>query len=221
VSDEWIKNLAGITLPNVKITFYVDGKKQVVRMRGQATMGKNGGNVLCTHFGLSGPYILNSAKQVSDLLHEGVVTGTIDLFPTKDFPVLEKEILTLFDTNKNKLFKNVLKDIIPAGTVTPLLSFFTPALHEKKVHSVTKEERKAIVQILKALPFTVEGLMGFDRAVVADGGIDIAEIDTRSMRSVKYPNLYITGDVLNINRPTGGFGLQLCWTTGYVAGENA
>jgi predicted flavoprotein YhiN len=92
---------------------------------------------------------------------------------------------------------------------------------DKKVHSVTKEERKEIVQILKSLPVNISGLMGFDRAVVADGGVSLDEIDTKTMRSKLYNNLYITGDLLHINRPSGGYSLQLCWTTGYVAGENA
>jgi predicted flavoprotein YhiN len=92
---------------------------------------------------------------------------------------------------------------------------------ETKVHSVGKVARRKIVDTLKALPVTVTGLMGYDRAVVADGGVPLAEIDTKTMRSKKYQNLYITGDLLHINRPSGGYSLQLCWTTGHVAGSNA
>jgi hypothetical protein len=95
------------------------------------------------------------------------------------------------------------------------------AVTEKRVHSITKEERKAMVHLLKGLPFTVAGLMGYDRAVVADGGVEIGEVDMKTMRSKKYPNLYITGDLLHVERPSGGFSLQLCWTSGYVAGQNA
>jgi predicted flavoprotein YhiN len=90
-----------------------------------------------------------------------------------------------------------------------------------KVHSVTKEERKYIVQLLKKLPVTIEGLMGFDRAVVADGGVTLSEIDFKTMRSKKVSNLLVTGDLLHINRPSGGYSLQLCWSTGYVAGNHA
>ena len=90
-----------------------------------------------------------------------------------------------------------------------------------KVHSVSKDERKALARLLKALPLTITGLMGYDRAVVADGGVPLNEIDTRTFASTKVPNLYITGDLLHINRPSGGYSLQLCWTTGYVAGSNA
>ena len=91
---------------------------------------------------------------------------------------------------------------------------------DTKVHSITKEERKQIVGILKALPVTITNLMGYDRAVVADGGVTLSEIDTKTMQSKKYSNLYVTGDLLHINRPSGGFSLQLCWTTGYVAGSH-
>jgi predicted flavoprotein YhiN len=90
---------------------------------------------------------------------------------------------------------------------------------ETKVHSVSKEDRKKIVQTLKALPVSITNLMGYDRAVLADGGVPLTEIDTRTMRSLLYPNLYITGDLLHINRPSGGYSLQLCWTTGFVAGS--
>ena len=102
-----------------------------------------------------------------------------------------------------------------------VLAFFDESLQEKKVHSVTKEERREIIHLLKAMPLSVKGLMGFDRAVVADGGLVLEEVDTRTMGSKKIPNLFVTGDLLHINRPSGGFSLQLCWTSGYVAGKNA
>ena len=89
-----------------------------------------------------------------------------------------------------------------------------------KVHSVTKDLRKDITKFLKAAPLTIVGLMGFDRAVIADGGVALNEIDTRTMRSLKYNNLYLTGDMLHVNRPSGGYSLQLCWTTGWVAGSS-
>ncbi|MEI6494797.1 MAG: NAD(P)/FAD-dependent oxidoreductase, partial [bacterium] len=126
----------------------------------------------------------------------------------------------VFDNNKNKSLKNVFADIVPHGTSEAILSLLVNIDIEKKVHSVTKDERKQIVHLLKALPVTINGLMGFDRAVVSDGGVILEEIDTRTMRSKLIENLYVTGDLLNINRPSGGFSLQMCWTTGYVAGDN-
>ena len=92
---------------------------------------------------------------------------------------------------------------------------------ETKVHSVTKEQRKIIVHLLKKLPVHITNLMGYDRAVVADGGVVLTEVDMKTMRSKIISNLFITGDLLNINRPSGGYGLQLCWTTGFIAGKNA
>jgi predicted flavoprotein YhiN len=115
----------------------------------------------------------------------------------------------------------VFKELVPIGTGSVLETLFPEIDFTKKVHSVTKDERKQIVRLLKALPGTITGVMGFDRAVVADGGIHLSEVDTKTMRSKKINNLYITGDLLNINRPSGGYGLQLCWTTGYVAGISA
>ncbi len=208
VEDEWIKILSGTSLSFMKITFYVDGKKSF----------KEIGKILFTHFGLSGPLILNSAGKVSKLLHEGLVTAFIDAYPDTDHGALEKNIIKIFDANKNKILKTVFKDIVPHGTSLGIMKLLPNINFDTKVHSITKQERKNIVDLLKALPVTVVGLMGFDRAVVADGGISLKEIDMRTMRSLKYENLYITGDLLHINRPSGGYSLQLCWTTGYVAG---
>ena len=98
---------------------------------------------------------------------------------------------------------------------------FDPELFEKKVHSLSKEERQALVARLKGMQATVTGTMGLDRAVISDGGVDLSEVDTRTMASKIHPNLYFTGDVLHINRPSGGYGLQLCWSTGWVAGSHA
>ena len=114
-----------------------------------------------------------------------------------------------------------MDDIVPHGMIEAVFSLLPTVDPETKVHSVTKEQRKLIVDTLKTLPMTITGLMGFDRAVVADGGIPLTEMDMKTMRSKLYSNLYITGDLLHITRPSGGFSLQLCWTTGFVAGSNA
>jgi predicted Rossmann fold flavoprotein len=210
-TDAWIKNIAGITLPEARITFFVRGKKKGVRT----------GNILCTHFGLSGPVILNSAHLITDYLHEGKVTARIDCAPKETIGSLDARITHVFDAHKNKTLKNIWHEIAPKGTGPGLLPLLPQPLPEKKVHSITKEERRSIVDLLKALPVTIAGLMGYDRAVVADGGIPLEEMDMRTMRSNRYENLYITGDLLHITRPSGGYSLQLCWTTGYVAGDNA
>jgi len=211
VPDTWIHELAGVSLSFMKITFFLEEKKQFSKT----------GKVLFTHFGLSGPLILNLATKVSDLLQQGKVTATIDAYPDTNHGALEDKIIKIFDANKNKMLRTVWKDIAPEGTARALEKALDFVNFETKVHSVTKEERKKMVQVLKALPLTISNLMGYDRAVVADGGVLLTEVDTKTMRSKMYKNLYITGDLLNINRPSGGFGLQICWTSGYIAGTNA
>ena len=104
------------------------------------------------------------------------------------------------------------------GVQTCVLPIFE--IREKKVHSVTKEERYALVSLLKAMPLIITGTMGYEWAVVSDGGVELSEVDTKTMRSQKQENLFFTGDVLNVSRPSGGYSLQLCWTTGWIAGSN-
>lgn len=209
-SDKWIHALAGVSLSFMKITFFLEGKKRFSKT----------GKILFTHFGLSGPLILNLAGLVSGLLENGHIKAEIDAFPDTDKGTLEKRLIALFDANKNKILKTVFKEFAPLGTADAIMTLFPEIKPDAKVHSITKEERKTIVETLKALPVTITHLMGYDRAVVADGGVPLSEIDTRSMRSKLFDNLYITGDLLHINRPSGGFSLQLCWTTGFVAGSS-
>lgn len=211
VAEDWVKSLAGTSITPAKITFFVDGKKAFNKM----------GKILCTHFGLSGPLILNSAGKVGDLLEAGTVTAVIDADPEHDLGTAEKKIIKLFDANKNKNLRTVFKDICPPGTSNAIQTLLPDINFDTKVHSVSKEDRKKIVRMIKALPVTITSLMGFERAVVADGGVALSEVDTRTMQSKLVKNLFVTGDLLNINRPSGGYSLQLCWTTGFVAGMAA
>lgn len=211
VGEGWVKGLAGVTVPDAKITFYSNGTKKFSRT----------GSILFTHFGISGPTILNAAGAVADLLHSGDVTARIDLYHAMDLGILDKHITEVFDANKNRLLRNTLKHLVPSGAVETFLTLIPELDPETKVHSVRKEERRLLAELLKALPLTITGLMGFERAVVADGGLSVTEVDMRTMRSTKYENLYVVGDLLHITRPSGGYSLQLCWTTGYIAGQNA
>ncbi|HEC30635.1 MAG TPA: NAD(P)/FAD-dependent oxidoreductase [Candidatus Yonathbacteria bacterium] len=208
ISERWVKKLSGVTLSFMKITFFINDKKAYSKT----------GKILFTHFGVSGPLILNSAHRVADLLHEGMVTAKIDCYPDTDISSLEKNILNVFDKNKNKSFRNVAKDIAPAGLQNTILEFKIISDPSTKIHSISKEERHSLAQLLKALPMTITGLMGMNRAVVSNGGVPLTEVDTKTMKSKIVDNLYLTGDILNINRPSGGYSLQLCWTTGHVAG---
>jgi predicted Rossmann fold flavoprotein len=211
VSDAWVKSLSGISLDNVKITFFVNKKKQLTLK----------GRILCTHFGLSGPLILNAAGKVGDMLRIGAVTAAIDVFPQFDLGSLDHHIIETLNQNKNKTFVNVFRRLVPVGTYAALLALLPVAMLKKKVHSMSKEERKTLGHLLKTLPVTIIGLMGFEWAVVTDGGLPVSEVEGKTLRSRKYANLFVTGDLLHISRPSGGYSLQLCWTTGYVAGSNA
>lgn len=212
-NDAWVHALSGTTLSNVKITFGSDLSKE------QGKFSKKG-NILCTHFGVSGPTVLNAAREVVALLKGGSVHASIDLSPHEKIRDVRARVLGVFEQHKNKTLKNILKEIVPPGTAGAIAMHLPEGLAEKKVHSVSKEERTALADMLKAMPLTITGLKGMDWAVISDGGVELAEVDTKTMRSRKYENLYLIGDVLHINRPSGGYSLQLCWTTGYVAGSH-
>ena len=142
----------------------------------------------------------------------------IDLYPDTTIGDLEKKIIKVFDLNKNKILKTIIKEIVPDGMASAFWGIIDFIDLETKIHSIKKEERRKIVDLLKGLPITIEGLMGLDRSVVVDGGVTLSEIDMKTMCSKKFSNLYVTGDLLHLNRNSGGYSLQICWTTGYIAG---
>lgn len=208
--ESWQHELAGVSLSFMRITFLLDNKKAFSKK----------GKILFTHFGLSSPLILNSARQVADLLHAGEVTAVIDCYPDTDHDKLDAHIVQAFEKYKNKDIKNCIKEITPEGLSDTVMNQCTidPNM---KVHSIPRETRRSMVHFMKAMPLTITGLMGMDRAVIADGGVSLDEIDTRTMASRIYPNIFVTGDMLHVNRPSGGYSLQLAWTTGWVAGVSA
>ncbi len=210
VSDAWVKRFSGTVLSNIKITF-TQGKTKLTKQ----------GNVLVTHFGLSGPLILNSAHEVKEMLKKGKVETTIDLFPKDDIGALRTKFQKLCEENPNKTLANALRAWFPKGVVEATLIPFTSLIHIQKVNSLPREVRQMLVDRMKSVTLTVTGTMGYDWAVVSDGGVDLKEVDTRTMQSKLHPNLYFAGDVLHVNRPSGGYSLQLCWTSGWVAGNHA
>lgn len=210
VSDSWVRKLSGLSLQSVRVTFSVDGARAI----------KKEGRILFTHFGLSGPLIMNSAREVKKLLEKGAVTVSFDLHPKKDVAVLDTHVLALFGEHKNKMIKNVLGELMPKALIPTVLSFFPKEFGDKKINSILVPERKPLVKLLKGLSASVEGLMGDDWAVISDGGVPLNEMNMRTMESEVVKGLYIVGDLLHINRPSGGFSLQLCWTTGRIAGES-
>lgn len=211
VREKWVRELSGISAPDAKISFYLDRVKKFSKR----------GSILFTHFGISGPTVLNAAGAVGDLLYEGGVEARIDLFPDMDLGVLDKHLGRVFDAHKNKTLRNALRECVPPGMSDPLLLRVPHIDPLTKVHSLRKEERRVLAELFKELTLTITGLAGFERAVVADGGVVLSEVDMRTLHSKRYENLFITGDLLHITRPSGGYSLQLCWTTGFVAGTNA
>ncbi len=207
--EAWVKDLSGKSV-EAKVTFLMNGTRKF----------STAGSILFTHNGLSGPTILNVAGKVADLLYEGEVEARIDMFPGTDLGILDRHLRDHFDTSKNKDLKNALRGFAPNG-VSDIIGYLSGIDPDTKTHSVTKEQRRALVELLKALPLTITGLLGLEKAVVADGGVPLTEIDMKTMRSDKIEDLYVVGDLLHISRPSGGYSLQLCWTTGFIAGSNA
>ena len=210
LKDAWAKKLGGVTLKDIKLTIFQNGQKQTVHK----------GSMLFTHFGISGPTVLKMSKEIGELLKYGEVVIMVDMFPKLDHAMLKANLQELLISQSNKKIKNVVGKLISAALAMPLLAI-AKIDGETPNHSVSHEHRKALVALLKAVPLNVHGLLGSDKAVISSGGVALEEVNFKTMQSRLVPNLYLVGDVLNIDRPTGGYSLQLCWTTGYVAGDNA
>ena len=208
--DTWTHKLSGLSFKEVRVTVLQNGRIQEKRV----------GKMLFTHVGLSGPLILNMSKDIGELLKYGVVTLSIDLFPKMDNGALDRHIQEVFKAEQNKKLKNVLGKVVPKALVDSL-SLHLKLDGDKEVNRVSRSERMLLTKFLKDIQLTVTGLLGVEKAVVVSGGLALTEVELKTMRSKKYPNLFVVGDVLDIDRPSGGYSLQLCWTTGWVAGTHA
>jgi predicted Rossmann fold flavoprotein len=209
IKDEWVKKIQGVTIDNVKITLYQNNEKQ----------GSNIGKILFTHFGLSGPSILNMSRDISELLKYGEVVISLDVLPSLDYGMLNEKLQNIFKENSNKKFKNALTELFkPSFAET--ISNLSGINGDTWCHSITREQRLSLVKLLKDIQIQVSGLLGVEKAIVTSGGIDLNEVDFKTMKSKIYDNLFLVGDILNIDRPSGGYSLQLCWTTGFVAGDS-
>jgi len=209
IEDTWVKKLSGLSFKEAGLTMFQDGKRQDRQI----------GKILLTHFGISGPMVLNMSKNIAELYKYGPVNLELDLFPTLDNGALDKKLLGSLNNFQNKMVKNSLGEIVPPKLIPTLLAM-AGIDGEKEVNVLTKLERLKLVKLIKALPMKVAGTLGVEKAIVTSGGVSLKEIDFKTMQSKIYSNLYLAGDVLNFDRPTGGFSLQICWTTGYLAGEN-
>ena len=210
IKDKWIKRLAGVSLPSGKITLYQNETKQGVAR----------GKILFTHVGLSGPAILNISKDIGELLKYGEVELSLDLLPAEDYSTLNTRLQELFKEHDKKNFKNALSNIIPSA-LTPIIIELALIKPDTKCHSITREDRLKLVHLLKDVRLKVDKLLGVEKAVITSGGVILEEVDFKTCSSRLYPNLYLVGDILNIDRPSGGYSLQICWTTGFVAGNSA
>lgn len=210
-SAKWVHALSGTSVNDMTLRYIQNGK----------AAHKARGRILFTHFGISGPLVINSAYQAKELLKKGPLTASVDLFPDDDLGSLDKLLLSLFEKQKNKRLKTALKELLQKKLAETILDLPKLGFGETAVHSISKEQRKLLVRTLKDLQFPITGTMGFEWAIVADGGVIPKEVNFKTMQSKIYPNLYLIGDTLHINRPSGGFSLQLCWTTGWIAGHHA
>jgi len=209
IKESWVKELQGLSLKNVEVSVFQKDKKQ----------RREFGECLFTHFGLSGPIILDISKKVGELLKNGKVKISLDLKPALDFSKLDKRVQRDFKKYQNKSFKNCLSDLLPRKLI-PIIVKLSNIDPEKKANSITREERHNLVKLLKNLEMAAEGLLGFDSAIITSGGISLEEIDDKTMKSKIINNLFFAGEIIDIDGPSGGFNLQICWSTGYLAGEN-
>ncbi len=219
IREPWVKRLQGITLPNAKVTVFQNGKKQNIIKKETEALKKNG-RVLFTHFGITGPLILNISSQIEKLLQNADVTIHLDMVPDLGHDVLNKTLQDILTKENSKKIKNSLSAFGVVGIILEVLALAQVDPNTIN-HHLTREMRLRIVDTLKAFPLTVKGLLGSDKAIVTNGGVSLKEVDMKTMRSKLFANVFLVGDILHIDRPSGGFSLQLCWTTGFVAGTNA
>lgn len=210
VKEKLVGELEGLSLKNVRVTAYQNKKKQDDRF----------GEALFTAAGMSGPIILDMSKSIGRLLVNGKVELFIDFKPALNYTVLDKRILRDLEHHSNKSIKNILPELLPKKLI-PVLLKLAKIDPEKKGNSITKDERKKLRALLKEFPLTVKGLVGYDKAIITTGGIALKEVDPKTMRSRIISNLYFAGEILDLDGPTGGYNLQVCWSTGYLAGESA
>ena len=207
--ERWVKKLAGLSLLHVQITAEQNNKKIVSKF----------GEALFTHEGMSGPIIIDMSRQVGDALEKGEVKLSIDFKPALTKEVLDKRVISDFQIYKEKVFKNSLRKLLPSSLI-PIVVDLSEIDPEKKVAEITREERLRLVNLLKDFKLTVLKLDGWDKAIVTAGGVNIKEIDPTTMKSKLIDNLYFAGEIIDVNGPTGGYNLQICWSTGILAARS-
>lgn len=209
VQEAWVKELQGLSLRNVEVTIF-SGKKKLYQEFGE---------MLFTHFGVSGPAVLSASSIVGKKLEKQPLTMQIDLKPALSEEQLDARILRDFNAAKNKQFKNALGGLYPAKLI-PVIIRLTEISPDKPVNEILRPERQKIISITKKLSLTLTGVRDYNEAIITQGGINIKEINPTTMESKLVSGLYFVGEVLDLDALTGGYNLQIAWSTGYTAGNS-
>lgn len=209
VGEKWCAGLQGLSLKNVKLKM-LHGKKEIYQGFGE---------MLFTHFGVSGPLILSASGFYGRCKDREALTLELDLKPALSEEQLDKRILRDFEKNQNRQFKNAIGGLFPAKLI-PVMIMLSGIAPEKKVHEITKEERRQLVCQTKRLVLHITGVRDFAEAIITQGGVSVKEVNPSTMESKLVKGLYFAGEVLDLDALTGGFNLQIAWSTGYLAGSN-
>lgn len=210
LSDPWTAEVSHFNLKNVKITLCVDGKKVDERF----------GEAFFTRSGIGGPIVLDMSSRIRDALKQGSVTLLLDLKPAVATELFDKRLQREFAEHSNHDFSHSLGQLLPRDMI-PVFLRLVGIDPKKKCHSVTKVERSRLLKLFKELELNVSGCEGFRKAIITSGGVSLQDIDMRCMRSKLVSNLFFAGEMIDLDGPTGGFNLQECWSTGYLAGIHA
>lgn len=205
--EEWVPRLQGLSLRNVRTAIF-DGKKKLYDEFGE---------MLFTHYGVSGPLMLSASSVIGKKLKEKELKLMIDLKPALSMEQLEKRVLRDFEENQNRQFKNAVGKLFPSKLI-PVMIELSGIGEEKKVNVISREERQKFMSLIKNLPVTLTGLRGYNEAIITKGGVKVKEIDPSTMESKLVKGLYFAGEVLDLDAVTGGFNLQIAWSTAYAAG---
>ena len=208
VPGDWYKSLQGLTLKNVTFSVENQGK----------TIYSEFGEMLFTHFGVSGPIILSASSYINRLPLSSL-TAFLDLKPALDVETLDKRLLRDFDKYKNRQITNALCEVLPQKII-PIVLQFAGISATKNVNVLTKEERGRLIKTMKGLPIKLQSLRGFEEAIITSGGINLTEINPKTMESKKVKGLRFCGEVLDVDALTGGFNMQIAFATGYAAGKS-
>lgn len=203
------RDLQGLSLRNVKVSV----------CREKKVLYEDFGEMLFTHYGVSGPLILSASGYVGEELEKTPLTLHIDLKPALTMEQLDQRVLRDFQESQNKQFKNVLGKLFPSKLI-PIMMKRSGIDPEKKVNLISREERQQLVKATKDFDFTITGLRDFNEAIITRGGVKVKEINPQNMESKLVPGVYFAGEVLDLDALTGGFNLQIAWSTGYAAGSN-